>query len=635
MPREKVVLSDCGRSFREARFTLLPVTASQPVFLSYASQDAEVAYRIAEAMREAGLKVWFDQSELRGGDAWDQKIRRQIKECVLFVPIVSANTDARAEGYFRLEWKLAVDRSHLMADDAPFLFPVAIDATSERVARVPDRFREVQWMRLEKDSPEAIARRAAKVLAGEAKQATRAAEPGRRRFRRGVVWPLFGIAMAIFFITKPYWSGKRDASSTRPGTNSSALASDPVSLAKRAVDISKKLSFTREDLAVAADLSHRATELDPTLALGWSARARVEAAWVVRFWDTSDARRKAAHDFAKRALALDPDEPSALWVHGRTLGYQRSNAEGAAVLERALKASPDDNHVRRDLAATYARLGRQDEGAAMLQEAIRRDPGDPINYTTLAATLVNVYELKDRDPTNVDRALGHLDRAIAIRPTGSALAWKAANLAAWKGDLDGALAALDQLSALPYQESTEERLIYMQMWVPLLARQPDRALAAAARTTSTYFTDQVVSGPIGWMKAFAHRQAGRANAATEELRAAEVVMRERLAVNPNSLPTQADLAITLALLDRKDEAARQFARFDAAMRDQNQPGTWSHVRFHAAMGDAKRTVAALKEARKPMPIWFTDVAVVRDPWFDRVRGQPEFKVLLAEIAAKK
>ena len=39
------------------------------VFLSYASQDADVARRICEALRSAGLEVWFDQSELRGGDA--------------------------------------------------------------------------------------------------------------------------------------------------------------------------------------------------------------------------------------------------------------------------------------------------------------------------------------------------------------------------------------------------------------------------------------------------------------------------------------------------------------------------------------------------------------------------------------
>ena len=73
------------------------------VFLSYASQDADAARRICEALRAASVKVWFDQSELRGGDAWDAKIRKQIKACALIVPIISANTQARREGYFRLE----------------------------------------------------------------------------------------------------------------------------------------------------------------------------------------------------------------------------------------------------------------------------------------------------------------------------------------------------------------------------------------------------------------------------------------------------------------------------------------------------------------------------------------------------
>ena len=121
---------------------------TKAVFLSYASQDAEAARRICDALRLQGLDVWFDQSELRGGDAWDTSIRKQVKECALFVPLISANTDSRSEGYFRLEWKLAVDRSHLMADDQPFLLPVVIDDTPEASARVPDRFRERQWTRL-------------------------------------------------------------------------------------------------------------------------------------------------------------------------------------------------------------------------------------------------------------------------------------------------------------------------------------------------------------------------------------------------------------------------------------------------------------------------------------------------------
>jgi hypothetical protein len=113
---------------------------SSAIFLSYASQDAEAARRIHDALRAAGLEVWFDRSELRGGDAWDASIRRQIKECALFVPIISAHTQSRTEGYFRLEWRLAEQRSHLMAKGRPFLVPVVIDGTAETGAHVPDAF---------------------------------------------------------------------------------------------------------------------------------------------------------------------------------------------------------------------------------------------------------------------------------------------------------------------------------------------------------------------------------------------------------------------------------------------------------------------------------------------------------------
>ncbi len=145
------------------------MTVSQAIFLSYASQDADTARRICDALRTQGLEVWFDQSELRGGDAWDQSIRKQIKECALFVPMISANTNARGEGYFRLEWKLAVDRSHLMADDATFFVPVMLDDSLEPAARVPDAFRARQWSRLNDESAfAAFAGRISKLLAGSA-----------------------------------------------------------------------------------------------------------------------------------------------------------------------------------------------------------------------------------------------------------------------------------------------------------------------------------------------------------------------------------------------------------------------------------------------------------------------------------
>jgi TolB-like protein/cytochrome c-type biogenesis protein CcmH/NrfG len=118
------------------------------VFLSYAREDTSAAQRLADALRSQGVEVWFDQSELRGGDVWDQKIRRQIKECALFLPVISERTQSRGEGYFRLEWKLAVERTHLMAEGMPFLAPIVVDATSEGSAIVPAEFMRVQWIRL-------------------------------------------------------------------------------------------------------------------------------------------------------------------------------------------------------------------------------------------------------------------------------------------------------------------------------------------------------------------------------------------------------------------------------------------------------------------------------------------------------
>jgi TolB-like protein len=135
--------------------------ASKAVFLSYASQDAEAARRVCESLRAGGIEVWFDaDGGLEHGDEWDLKIRRQIKECVFFIPIISANTQARLEGYFRIEWELAAQRAMGIAAGVPFVLPIAIDETRDAEALVPDRFRAVQWMRLPGGvvSPEAQAR---------------------------------------------------------------------------------------------------------------------------------------------------------------------------------------------------------------------------------------------------------------------------------------------------------------------------------------------------------------------------------------------------------------------------------------------------------------------------------------------
>ena len=158
-----------------------PKPASTPtgaVFLSYASQDAEAAQGICEALRSAGIEVWFDQSELRGGDVWDQKIQREIHDCALFIPLISANTASRHEGYFRLEWDLADQRSHRMARSRVFVVPVCLDTTTQAAADVPESFKRVQWTRQPGGSPPpAFVERIRRLLSPEAFHASAGVRP--------------------------------------------------------------------------------------------------------------------------------------------------------------------------------------------------------------------------------------------------------------------------------------------------------------------------------------------------------------------------------------------------------------------------------------------------------------------------
>jgi TolB-like protein/Flp pilus assembly protein TadD len=209
---------------------------SGAVFLSYASQDAAAAQRICQALRAAGIEVWFDQSELRGGDAWDQKIRREIHDCALFIPVVSQHTQERLEGYFRHEWKLAIERAHHMAEEKAFLVPIVVDATRDQDAIVPDLFRAVQWTRLPGGAtPPEFAARISRLLSVESPTATmRAAgaasgsspfHPTAGRplpFRRAlpvVVAALVLAALAYLLINKPWISGAAGPLATSNGTS--------------------------------------------------------------------------------------------------------------------------------------------------------------------------------------------------------------------------------------------------------------------------------------------------------------------------------------------------------------------------------------------------------------------------------
>ncbi|MEI7819731.1 MAG: toll/interleukin-1 receptor domain-containing protein [Verrucomicrobiota bacterium] len=96
------------------------------VFLSHSAKDKPVVRDVAERLRKDGLRVWFDEWEIRPGDSIPAKIEEGLERSRVLVPCMSANAFgsdwAQLEsGTFRFRDPLNKERRFLplRLDDAP------------------------------------------------------------------------------------------------------------------------------------------------------------------------------------------------------------------------------------------------------------------------------------------------------------------------------------------------------------------------------------------------------------------------------------------------------------------------------------------------------------------------------------
>ena len=592
------------------------------VFLSYASQDAEAARRIAEALRASGVEVWFDEAELVGGDAWDAKIRKQIQSCTLFVPIISANTQARSEGYFRLEWKLAVDRSHLMADDRPFLFPVVIDDTPDTEARVPDRFRERQWTLLgSRDTVEGFTRILSAAVSGEFKPsaATGAtASPAHRapahrpRPHRG--WLAFGISIGVLGLVFAFILALTQGWFRPGGPISSARG-----LAYQAGDTAARPTQNYDELMHAADQCERALALDDSDAHVWAIAAGVDAALVGHGYDHSFQRRQSAEQKVARAQALAPD----------AFETRHALADVLAQVARTPEATNEAIDLYRELAAerpTYQSLltkfgtvlrnaGRFNEAAAVFEE--NRD------QVSLG--------WNDYMAQNYDRALGIANALLAQNIHGPALLLKSHNELLGFEDATAVQSTVFRFSSAELQA---EDTVWIAVMSAFQQRNPERVIRLLENYPRDFYAFNGFLLPKQFSVGQAHEAAGRPDAAQAEWQAALQLVREHTARTPDNPIMIGSEAMLLAALGKSDDAARVLDRYRSLRIDRHDQAldlveAFVLIRLNRHEEILAEIARVLRE--KPTPWWRVAHANVRfNSIFDPLREDPRLEALLRE-----
>ena len=409
-----------------------------------------------------------------------------------------------------------------------------------------------------------------------------------------------------------------------------------------------KLDFKREDLDTAEALTQRASTLDPGSAAAWGLRARVQVTYVVRGW-TSDyiTRTQSAEGYAKRSLALDANNPDALYALGWVVVIQSRGSESGriraleeqaeALMRHALQVSPDDSTFVRGLATALNFEGRPEAARDVLRTAIKRHPEEAMLHYDLATTSASMFGPSGASPVLLAGAFNELDAAYALGRFAGPMIQKAMLAAGWTGDLVQMRAALDKVDLQPLADRAADRAVWVSMLGGLLERRPDRTFLAAGLTAKDYLgTDTLISEPKALMRAEAFQVEGEANLAKQEWQNAEAILRTRLKNDSGAIVIrdQIQLALVLAQLDRMPEAEAAIARVEPTVRElkAGKIDVWWTARYYAARGD----LAALPYLKRSVNTSaLTAINIVRlDPAFDKLRGKPEFEQFLAQANAE-
>jgi len=87
------------------------------VFISYAGADRDLAKRVANALRHAGMSVWFFDDEIQPGENWAAQLAQGLATAETLVSLLSPQ--ALASRMVRHDLDFALGNSHLAGKLVP------------------------------------------------------------------------------------------------------------------------------------------------------------------------------------------------------------------------------------------------------------------------------------------------------------------------------------------------------------------------------------------------------------------------------------------------------------------------------------------------------------------------------------
>ena len=403
------------------------------------------------------------------------------------------------------------------------------------------------------------------------------------------------------------------------------------SLYLRGRDLIDAIAFTAggtEDLDKAVRLLDEAIAHDPKFSLAYCHLARAHDIMYFLGLDHTPERLALAEKAVRAALELRPDSGEAHLAQAQHFYYgYRDYDRARSELTIATRALPNE-----PLAVVLAgyidrRQGRWDESTRELERGLELDPRNlfilqQVSYSyyyqrrfkDMAAVIDRVVEIKPNDlTTRVQRAFVDLE---------------------WRGDTKP---LHDAIAAVVAHGEKEAKPVSDRWFVLALC---ERDGVAAERALSVLAVDgchdEGIPFPRAWCEGMAAQLRGDQNVARSAFLRAREEIEKLLGEEPNYAEGLCVLAMIDAKLGKGDQAikeARHAAELLPISKDALNGARVADYRavISVLVSDKKRAIEQLSKAtQRPGGIHYGELKL--HPYFDRLRGSPEFERLVNALA---
>ncbi len=110
------------------------------VFISYATEDYEMAEKLYDDLKKEDINVFLDKKDLLPGQNWEKVIQQVIRKSSCFISLIS-NDSLKKRGFVQREQQIAFEVADKVPEDEIFIIPLTLGDVN--IDKLPEQMKTI------------------------------------------------------------------------------------------------------------------------------------------------------------------------------------------------------------------------------------------------------------------------------------------------------------------------------------------------------------------------------------------------------------------------------------------------------------------------------------------------------------